>query len=77
MLCGALNHPHGGTFEPARCTQTNANVFGDKCVVKCNEGYIISDSSNGLLTCGSTTLWQGTMVTCNGEELLFSWKKKN
>ncbi|XP_029182740.2 sushi, von Willebrand factor type A, EGF and pentraxin domain-containing protein 1-like [Acropora millepora] len=65
VRCVALNNPHGGTFEPARCTQSNANVFGDKCIVKCGEGYIISDSSHGRLTCGSNTLWQGTMVRCN------------
>ncbi|XP_068701381.1 sushi, von Willebrand factor type A, EGF and pentraxin domain-containing protein 1-like [Montipora foliosa] len=65
VRCGALYSPVGGRFEPARCTQFNANVFGDRCVLKCIAGYVISDISSAGITCGSSTKWEGTRAKCN------------
>ncbi|XP_073254494.1 sushi, von Willebrand factor type A, EGF and pentraxin domain-containing protein 1-like [Porites lutea] len=62
--CGPIVPPASGTFEPARCTQVNSNVFRDKCHLKCHEGYAISDVSQGTLTCGSRGRWEGTVGTC-------------
>ncbi|XP_073252716.1 uncharacterized protein [Porites lutea] len=63
--CGPLVTPIGGKLEPARCTGANSNFYGDKCVMKCQVGYNLSNMSHGILTCGSKGLWQGTMGTCN------------
>ena len=67
ISCGLLARPAGGILEPARCTQANANVYGDRCVMKCKVGYVISDASHGILRCGSSGRWEGTMGTCNGK----------
>ncbi|KAL9973114.1 hypothetical protein ACROYT_G019529 [Oculina patagonica] len=63
--CGPLNVPAGSTLEPARCTQANANIYGDKCVMKCKDGYVIDDINNGILTCGSSGIWEGNVGVCS------------
>lgn len=63
--CSPLVTPVGGKLEPARCTGANSNFYGDKCVMKCQVGYNLSNMSHGILTCGSNGQWQGTMGTCN------------
>lgn len=65
--CGPLVPPASGTFEPARCTQVNSNVFRDKCHLKCHVGYAISDVSQGILTCGSRGRWERTLASCQRE----------
>lgn len=65
VKCGALSVPSRSNVTPPRCTQLDSNVFGDKCVMTCKDGYVMDDIQHGTLTCSKSGRWEGNMGTCN------------
>ena len=67
--CVPLGAPNGAMFVQPRCTQNNANYFGDVCTLKCLPGYEAINPANTQLTCGADSLWQGTLLRCKRKHI--------
>nr|XP_054766885.1 sushi, von Willebrand factor type A, EGF and pentraxin domain-containing protein 1-like [Lytechinus pictus] len=65
-LCAALDIPHGSSVAPENCAVDP--VFGQSCVVSCNqEGYQLSPPNFSLLSCLGNGMWapgNTTFATC-------------